>query len=166
MQIHIHIYTHMYIYIHIYIYSCRICLQWSRPRFDPWVRKIPWIREWYPTPVFLPGESHGQGGQVGYSPWGCRVGHNWVTDTFTFLLISYICIYICMYVFYSLLTYTYTQIHTHTYIPSKTQSCKCHDRFRLLILKKINLLILKNEVTIEHLLYTRHCLRFLGFISD
>ena len=27
--------------------------------FDPWVWKIPWRREWLPTPVFLPGESHG-----------------------------------------------------------------------------------------------------------
>ena len=27
---------------------------------DPWIRKIPWRREWLPTPVFLPGESHGQ----------------------------------------------------------------------------------------------------------
>ena len=29
--------------------------------FDPWVRKIPWRRAWQPTPVFLPGKSHGQG---------------------------------------------------------------------------------------------------------
>ena len=29
-------------------------------RFDPWVEKIPWRRKWQPTPVFLPGESHGQ----------------------------------------------------------------------------------------------------------
>ena len=36
-------------------------LQCRRPGFDPWVRKIPWRREWQPTPVFLPGESHGQG---------------------------------------------------------------------------------------------------------
>ena len=28
------------------------------PEFDPWVRKIPWRREWQPTPVFLPGEVH------------------------------------------------------------------------------------------------------------
>ena len=28
--------------------------------FDPWIRKIPWRRPWQPTPVFLPGESHGQ----------------------------------------------------------------------------------------------------------
>ena len=40
--------------------------------FDPWVGKIPWRREWQPTPVFLPGESHGQRNLVGYSPWGCK----------------------------------------------------------------------------------------------
>ena len=33
----------------------------KRCEFDPWVRKIPWRRAWQPTPVFLPGESHGQG---------------------------------------------------------------------------------------------------------
>ena len=38
--------------------------------FGPWVGKIPWSRAWQPTPVFLPGESHGQRSLVGYSPWG------------------------------------------------------------------------------------------------
>ena len=47
-----------------------ICLQCRRPGFDPWVRKIPWRRKWQSTPVFLPGESHGQRNLVGYSPWG------------------------------------------------------------------------------------------------
>ena len=46
-----------------------IHLQCRRPRFDPWVGKIPWRREWLPTPVFLPGEFHGQRSLVGYSPW-------------------------------------------------------------------------------------------------
>ena len=46
------------------------CLQYRRPRFDPWVRKIPWRRKWPPTPVFLPGEFHGQRSLAGYSPWG------------------------------------------------------------------------------------------------
>ena len=41
-----------------------------RPRFDPWIRKIPWSRTWQPTPVFLPGEFHGQRSLAGYSPWG------------------------------------------------------------------------------------------------
>ena len=34
---------------------------------DPWVGKIPW-RAQQPTPVFLPGESHGQRSLAGYSP--------------------------------------------------------------------------------------------------
>ena len=38
--------------------------------FDPWVGKIPWRRQGQPTPVFLPGESHGQRSLVGYSPRG------------------------------------------------------------------------------------------------
>ena len=37
---------------------------------DPWVGKFPWRRKWHPTPVFLPGESHGQRSLVGYSPRG------------------------------------------------------------------------------------------------
>ena len=45
-------------------------LQCRRPRFDPWVGKIPWRRIWQPTPVFLPGKSHEQRSLVGYSPWG------------------------------------------------------------------------------------------------
>ena len=46
--------------------------QCRRPRFNPWVRKIPWRRKWQPISVFLPGKSHGQRGLVGYSPWGCN----------------------------------------------------------------------------------------------
>ena len=48
-----------------------ICLQCTRPRFDPWVGKILWRREWQPISIFLPGESHGQRSLAGYSPW-CR----------------------------------------------------------------------------------------------
>ena len=36
--------------------------------FDPCIWKIPWRRAWQPTPVFLPGEPHGQRSLVGYSP--------------------------------------------------------------------------------------------------
>ena len=45
-------------------------LQCGRPRFNHWVRKISWRRKWQPSPVFLPGKSHGWGNLVGYSPWG------------------------------------------------------------------------------------------------
>ena len=44
----------------------------NRCEFDPWVGKIPWRRKWQPTPVLLPGESHGQRSLVGYSSWGCK----------------------------------------------------------------------------------------------
>ena len=45
-------------------------------QFDPWVGKISWRRKWEPTPVFLPGEFHKWRSMVGYSLWGCRVGHD------------------------------------------------------------------------------------------
>ena len=38
----------------------RVCLQCRRTGFEPWVQKIPWRRKWQPTPVLLPGTSHGQ----------------------------------------------------------------------------------------------------------
>ena len=37
-------------------------------------------RQWQPTPVLLPGKSHGQRSLVGCSPWSRRVGHDWVTS--------------------------------------------------------------------------------------
>ena len=49
-------------------YAC----QCRRHEFNPWVGNIPWRRAWQPTPVFLPGKSHGQGSLAGYSPWGHR----------------------------------------------------------------------------------------------
>ena len=33
---------------------------WEAPYYAIWIKKIPWGREWQPTPVFLPGEFHGQ----------------------------------------------------------------------------------------------------------
>ena len=54
--------------ISIFNLEVRICLH----ILDPWVRKIPWRRAWQPTPVSLPGQFHGQGSLVGYSPWGCE----------------------------------------------------------------------------------------------
>ena len=43
--------------------------------FDPWVRKIPWRKKWQPTPVLLPGKSHGQRSLVGYTVHG--VAKSW-----------------------------------------------------------------------------------------
>ena len=54
-------------------------------QFDPWVGKIPWRRELHPTPVFLPGECHGQRSLVGCSPRGRKeldtakwLTHRWI----------------------------------------------------------------------------------------
>ena len=40
------------------------------PGLIPGLGRFPWRRKWQPTPVFLPGESHGQRSLVGYSPRG------------------------------------------------------------------------------------------------
>ena len=45
-------------------------LQYVRPGFDSWVRKIPLRKEWQPTPVFLPGKSHGPRSLAGYDAYG------------------------------------------------------------------------------------------------
>ena len=47
--------------------------------------KIPWRREWQPTPVFLPREFHGQRSLVGYGPWGSIVRHDWATNTLRYM---------------------------------------------------------------------------------
>ena len=47
----------------------RIHLPCGKPEFHPWVGKIPWRSAWQPTPVFLPGESHGQRSLVGAVHW-------------------------------------------------------------------------------------------------
>ena len=51
--------------------------------------KILWRREWWPTPVFLPGESHGQRSLAGYSPWGCKDSDT--TKQLTLLLLQLGC---------------------------------------------------------------------------
>ena len=44
------------------------CRRLKRCGFEPCVGETPWRRKWQPTPVFLPGESHGQRNLVGYRP--------------------------------------------------------------------------------------------------
>ena len=70
----------------------------KNPGFDLWFGKIPWRREWQPTPVFLPGKSHGQRILVGYSPWGHKESDiiEWLTPHYGH-------------------THTHTHRHTYTY---------------------------------------------------
>ena len=68
-----------------------------RSGFNPWVGKMPWRREWQPTPVFLPGEFHGQGSLAGYSSWGHKGSD--MTEQLTHY--TYICtkyVYLCTHV--------------------------------------------------------------------
>ena len=57
----------------------------NRPRFNSWVGKILWRREWQPTPVFLPREFHGQRSLAGYSSWVCKESDTteWLTLSFS-----------------------------------------------------------------------------------
>ena len=61
-----------------------ICLQWRRPGFTPWVKKSPWSWKWWPIPIFLPGELHGQRTPQATVYGIQRVRHNWMTNTLTF----------------------------------------------------------------------------------
>ena len=75
-----------YVFLHSWHYSSQVA-QWlrvrlpsRRHRFNPWVGTIPWRRKWQPTPVFLPGKSHGQRSLTDHSPWGHKgIWHNIVT---------------------------------------------------------------------------------------
>ena len=62
-----------------------VCLQCRRPGFNPWVRKTLWRRKWHPTPVLLPGKSHGWRSLGGYSPC-CKESDT--TEQLHFTLIS------------------------------------------------------------------------------
>jgi len=66
--IYMYVYTHTYIYICIYTHYTHI----HDPGLDPWFGTIPWWKERQPTPVFLPGESHGWRSLAGYRPRECK----------------------------------------------------------------------------------------------
>ena len=56
-----HIYICTYIHTHIYgLNSKESAYQCRRRGFDPWPGRVPWKRNWQPTPAFLPGNPHGQ----------------------------------------------------------------------------------------------------------
>ena len=73
----------------------------QEPGFGPWVEKIPWRTE-LPTPVFLPGEFHGQRSLTGYRPWGCK-SQTRLSDKHTH-------------------THRHTQTHTHRHTHTHTHT--------------------------------------------
>ena len=48
----------------------------QEPKFDPWVRKVPWRREWLPSLVFVPENSMDRGAWLATVHAVARVGHN------------------------------------------------------------------------------------------
>ena len=75
------IYNNLGIYIKISINIYWSIYQWTDKKtcqINRWMEiawKLPhldrdWRRHWHPTPVLLPGKSHGQMSLVGCSPWG------------------------------------------------------------------------------------------------
>ena len=74
--------AYMVLFVCLFVFNASlVAQQWKihlqfrshrRRRFDPWVGKIIWRRAWQPSPVFLPGESHGQRGPADYSPQGSK----------------------------------------------------------------------------------------------
>ena len=102
--------TQLYIYTHIHIYRfprwcsgkespCQCRRKCKRCGFDPWIGKILWRRAWQPTPIFLPGESHGQKEPGGLQPIESqRVGHNWSDLAYIYML--YIDLYIHIYIYF------------------------------------------------------------------
>ena len=68
-------YIYIYIYIHTYIYRMQL---WISAKCYFYIFNIVITamhirrRQWHPTPVLLPGKSHGWRSLVGYSPWGCK----------------------------------------------------------------------------------------------
>ena len=101
-----------YKYTFIYIIYIRLSwcsdgktthMQCRRPGFNPCIRKIPWRREWLPTPVFLPGNSIERGAwwATAHGVAGLpRVGHNWGINTHTHTHTH---------------THIYTHVHTYTH---------------------------------------------------
>ena len=90
----------IYAYINIWglpwwLSSKEYICQHRRLKFDPWIGKIPQRRKWQPTPVFLPGKSHGKKSLVDYTVHGVpRVRHNLVTEP---LPHKHICMCVCVY---------------------------------------------------------------------
>ena len=73
-----------------------MCWQCRRPRFHPWVGKIPWRRKWQPTPVLLPGKSHGQRSLVDSSPWGHKESGTTERLALTYLMEYCVCARSCL----------------------------------------------------------------------
>ena len=116
---------YMFVYMYVHILASLVAQTvksppaMQRPRFHPWVRKIPWRRECQPTPVFLPGEPHGAWGLVGYRPWSHKEGDTTEQLTHTHMCIN-MCVFmgslcVCVYTCLCIPSNTAHGVYIHTY---------------------------------------------------
>ena len=69
MYTHTHTHTHTYsAFLMAQMVKHLLAMQETRVRSLYW--ETLWRREWQPTPIFLPGKSHGQRSLEGDGPWG------------------------------------------------------------------------------------------------
>ena len=110
--------------------------------FNPWVGKSPWRRKWPPTPVFLPGEFHGQGSLAGYSPWGLKESYR--TELITHITDIYIALRLILPFYFD---FSYSVLFRSFPPLLSFLSCFPMDKANfLLIFQKLYLLNLKNIV--------------------
>ena len=93
---------------------------------------LPWRRKWQPTPVVLPGNSHGRRSMVGYSPWGCKESDmteplqswvHWHTDK-QILLTHFFFVFFIFYFFFTLQYCIGFAIHLFFHLCFKTNLIK------------------------------------------
>ena len=103
-KLNIHMWAFLWLSGKKFTCHCRRC---RRRGFNPWVRKIPWKRKRQPTPIFLPGKSHGQRSLMGYSPWNPK--ESYTTEQLSMHV--YVCTSVCIYTQKtSFIITTYTKI--------------------------------------------------------
>ena len=85
---------------------------------DPWVKKFPWRRAWQPTPVFLPGESHGQRSLAGYSLWSGE-------ESDTTEAAWHICTVVPFLIFWGITYCFLQQLHQFPHLPTVYQCSLC-----------------------------------------
>ena len=82
--------THLFFVCFIYLFTYNFYLAGRSL-----VARIPWRRKWQPTPVFLPGESHGLRSLAGYNPRGSKESDFTFTFNFYFILEYILFIMLC-----------------------------------------------------------------------
>ena len=87
-----------------------------RPGLNPWVGKISWRREWPSTPMFLPGEFHGQTSLEGYSEWFNIIDISILViliQSLRIIMNSFSSFISCIISFYHILLHVYPKVYWH-----------------------------------------------------